>query len=672
MSKEEVYSQITSFNKKIIEEKETKSKKFYYVQDDVAIDKANFFNHLINNGNEGFTTSFNKIIDLCYGSGNLTSHIIFDCNLEYEKVTLNDKDIENRNNDLVLGNKTDFDFLDENSFNEKYNLIIFNPQIGGSESGSVSFESIEPIIYDGSLEEYLDEQGIEQGEYKITYSTDKKKYLIHSDTKSKADMTAELKNIKIFNYNDVFFQSKEYLEVGIETNIVKFRKTLGKISFEDTVIIFFGEEKHFKSLFADYICVRRYLDTQPKQLFIICKSEESKICFENLESEFIEVDCESKYSSGNENFSFDELLEKLNNTNVYEGITGIFNTGKRVTFSSSPLDETGKINNWMDFAYLNILFKGVPGTGKSYAVNNIIENFLNLNLNHDNVLRINIHSASSNSDLMQGIGISSNNSGNIVYNEKQGLILDIIKRATFKPNQPFVLVLEEIQENSLNELIGDLIYLIEDEKRSKLTADDNEYNSYEELVNKLVNNNEVEYYVKIPFLVSDKTEYRKMILPKNLFIFCTSNYRDDKKVIEDNLLRRFEVIEIYPKNEVSNVYVKIFFETLNNSIKEELKDEVHPDRFMIGHAIFKNVTNEKDFFRVLLKVVTEFKDIREIEFDTFKNIIKKVTLPKKNDGTTDINDLNLSDGYFGLIKQLQEKIAYEFLTENERITSTNE
>ena len=88
--------------------------------------------------------------------------------------------------------------------------------------------------------------------------------------------------------------------------------------------------------------------------------------------------------------------------------------------------------------------------------------------------------------------------------------------------------------------------------------------------------------------------------------------------------------------------------------------------------IFKNVTNEKDFFRVLLKVVTEFKDIREIEFDTFKNIIKKVTLPKKNDGTTDINDLNLSDGYFGLIKQLQEKIAYEFLTENERITSTNE
>lgn len=369
--------------------------------------------------------------------------------------------------------------------------------------------------------------------------------------------------------------------------------------------------------------------------------------------------------------SSDNQLEFVNNEIVIHDKVKNTKQIDREQFSTKPLDETGKTNKWMDFSYLNILFKGVPGTGKSYAVNNIIENFLNLSLNHNNVLRINIHSASSNSDLMQGIGISSNDSGKIIYNEKQGLILDIIKRATFNPMQPYVLVLEEIQENSLNELIGDLIYLIEDEKRSELIADDSEYNSYEKLVDILVENKKVKHYVKIPFLVSDKTEYRKMIIPKNLFIFCTSNYRDDKKVIEDNLLRRFEVIEVYPKNEISSEYVKEFFTTLNKAISEELKDEVHPDRFMIGHAIFKKVDNEKDFYRVLLKVVTEFKDIREIEFDTFKNIIDKVTLPKKDD-TTNIIELVLDDGYFGLITQLQNEIAYEFLIENEQDTSTNE
>lgn len=139
------------------------------------------------------------------------------------------------------------------------------------------------------------------------------------------------------------------------------------------------------------------------------------------------------------------------------------------------------------FEYKNILFKGVPGTGKSRTIDKIIENNLNLK-EESNILRINIHSSSSNSDLMQGIGINSND-GTIEYKEKQGLILDFIQKVTFNPYQPFVLILEEIQENSLNELIGDLIYLIEDSKRTIINfADDNDY-TYEELIEKIQKQN---------------------------------------------------------------------------------------------------------------------------------------------------------------------------------------
>ena len=363
---------------------------------------------------------------------------------------------------------------------------------------------------------------------------------------------------------------------------------------------------------------------------------------------------------------FDNFSKNIEQTD--SGKKEVYNT---IKFSTTSLNEKDKVSNeqskedfWKTFEYLNILFKGVPGTGKSYVINNIVEKHLNLNLHSDNVLRINIHSASSNSDLMQGIGISSND-GKIQYDEKQGLILDIIKRATFNPNQPFVLILEEIQENNLNELIGDLIYLIEDEKRSKLEADNKEYNSYEELVNTLVDSKKITYYVKIPFLVRDNTVYRKMILPKNLYIFCTSNYRDDKKVIEDNLLRRFEVIEIYPKKGIASEYTREFFEALNSEIKKELSDEIHPDRFMIGHAIFQKVSEEKDFYRVLLKIVTEFKDIKEVDFDTFKSIIEKTEshIPKNKNTNEVIIKLKLDDNYYGLITQLQEKIEYEFLKE---------
>jgi 5-methylcytosine-specific restriction enzyme B len=286
------------------------------------------------------------------------------------------------------------------------------------------------------------------------------------------------------------------------------------------------------------------------------------------------------------------------------------------------------------FEYKNILFKGVPGTGKSRTIDKIIENNLNLK-EESNILRINIHSSSSNSDLMQGIGINSND-GTIEYKEKQGLILDFIQKATFNPYQPFVLILEEIQENSLNELIGDLIYLIEDSKRTTINfADDNNY-TYEELIEKIQKQNKEKLStIKLPNLVSQNNIYKTMLLPNNLFIFCTSNYRDDKKVIEDNLLRRFDVIEIYPKykedlgNDFKTQTISNFLRNLNLSILEFCRDkgEIHPDRFMIGHSIWLKINNEKDFKRAFLKVITEFKDIKDFHFDDFNEIVKDITFP---------------------------------------------
>jgi len=312
-----------------------------------------------------------------------------------------------------------------------------------------------------------------------------------------------------------------------------------------------------------------------------------------------------------------------------------------------------------DFKYKNILLKGVPGTGKSLTLDNIINNHLDLRNYPNNILRINIHSASSNSDLMQGIGISSKEDGGIEYKEKQGLILRLIEKAIFNPNQPFVLVLEEIQENSLNELIGDLIYLIEDDKRAKKVEPDNEEYTYADLVNKIINETDSNV-VKLPSLISHDSKSKKMILPNNLFIFCTSNYRDDRKVIEDNLLRRFEVIEIYPKykedigDDFKTSEVSRFLKDLNQKIVKVCKSngEIHPDRFMIGHSIWLKVNNEESFSRAFLKVLIEFKDVKEMHYDDFEKIIKGLKFPMKIK-----SDYN---GYEEWIKALQSK-CYNFL-----------
>jgi hypothetical protein len=183
-----------------------------------------------------------------------------------------------------------------------------------------------------------------------------------------------------------------------------------------------------------------------------------------------------------------------------------------------------------------------------------------------------------------------------------------------------------------------------------MVADDEEY-GYQELVEKIVADNPETAYVEIPYLVNDSTEYRKMIMPNNLYIFCTSNYRDDKKVIEDNLLRRFEVLEIYPKADVVHEYCKEFFSQLNEKILDVMSDEIHPDRFLIGHSNWLKVDSKEKFYRAFLKVVVEFKDIKEVEFSDFEEIVEKLPF---------VDELDLNS-YKVLIEDLQNNAGYDFL-----------
>jgi hypothetical protein len=293
------------------------------------------------------------------------------------------------------------------------------------------------------------------------------------------------------------------------------------------------------------------------------------------------------------------------------------------------------------FPYKNLLLKGVPGTGKSRLIDEIIKNniFKLENENDDfecysikdmkenNVLRINIHAATNNSELMQGIGVRTNSTSQIEYSEKQGLILDHIVKAIFQPALPFVIILEEVQENNLNRLIGDLIFLIEDSRRAKFNKDDNEYiDGYVESdkVNERVKKKEKGDTVLLPSLI-EKNSSMTLCIPENLYFFCTSNYRDDRKIMEDNLLRRFEVIEVYPDSNGpftgKNTKVQKFFEELNKNIVKQFSGETHPDRFEVGHANWMDVANAPDFSSALCQLIVDFKDVKEETWECFSKIL---------------------------------------------------
>ena len=340
-----------------------------------------------------------------------------------------------------------------------------------------------------------------------------------------------------------------------------------------------------------------------------------------------------RYANFNENSDYFRFLSSNHIDNTFN----IFPMPNNFPSDSYNSVSTKIVN---DYPFSNILLKGVPGTGKSRKIEEILnKNIFGLKdgeaedeclttsvLKHKNVVRINIHSGLSNSELMQGIGVLTTDNNEIKYYEKRGVLLKHIAKAILNPSLPYVIILEEIQENNLNRLIGDLIFLIEEDRRVEFDTNftdmlDSEidFSFVSEQVVQKANLNKV----LLPSLIEDSQEIF-LCMPKNLYVFCTSNYRDDKKIMEDNMLRRFEIIDLFPdKTAISNPKVAEFFSKMNDNIllSFDEKFEIHPDRFLIGHAIWLNVNDDKTFCKALNKVAIDFKDLKEVDFLTFKNII---------------------------------------------------
>jgi 5-methylcytosine-specific restriction protein B len=135
----------------------------------------------------------------------------------------------------------------------------------------------------------------------------------------------------------------------------------------------------------------------------------------------------------------------------------------------------------------------------------------------------------------------------------------------FKPieQHDFVLIIDEINRANISRVFGELITLIEEDKRW-----DNEHK------------------LKIKLPLGDE-----FAVPKNLYIIGTMNTADKSIALLDIALRRrFEFVPMYPNANKVEPEVQLFFEKLNEAIKKERGAD-----FAIGHSYLMNNQPEKEF-----------------------------------------------------------------------------
>lgn len=217
---------------------------------------------------------------------------------------------------------------------------------------------------------------------------------------------------------------------------------------------------------------------------------------------------------------------------------------------------------------------------------------------------ITFHQSFSYEDFIEGIRptyIKESNS--IDYSPKDGVFKEICKTASKHPEKEYAVFIDEINRGNISEIFGELISLIEVDKRKDM---------------------ENELSATLPY---SKDIF---VVPRNLNIFGTMNSADRSVgTIDIALRRRFKFIPMTPNTKaisdeltlnhidphnVDGINVIKLFNVINSRI-ELLIDRNH----MIGQAMFMSVRNSTDVIRIIKEKIIPlleeyfFNDLQKIQ-----------------------------------------------------------
>lgn len=232
---------------------------------------------------------------------------------------------------------------------------------------------------------------------------------------------------------------------------------------------------------------------------------------------------------------------------------------------------------------MNQILFGAPGTGKTYSTAEhavaivekrpisigqctaderkaLMRKYHDL-VNRNFITFTTFHQSYGYEDFIQGIRPDTQN-GSISFFKSDGVFKRASDRAMADPENNYVIIIDEINRANISKVFGELITLIEEDKR------------WGEL-NQLS--------VTLPM-------GETFSVPNNLYIIGTMNSADKSiSLIDTALRRRFSFVEMPPREDfVSDPVLRQVMRALNDYLKKEFRNT----DLLIGHAYFMNKAEE--------------------------------------------------------------------------------
>lgn len=204
----------------------------------------------------------------------------------------------------------------------------------------------------------------------------------------------------------------------------------------------------------------------------------------------------------------------------------------------------------------NLVLQGPPGTGKTFMARRLAHCLTGAR-DADAVAMVQFHQAYAYEDFVQGYRPTESGG----FELRNGVFYEFCERARARPDAPHVLVIDEINRGNLSRIFGELLMLIEEDKRSE------------------------EYAVSLTY----GEPGQHFFVPPNLHVLGLMNTADRSLAVVDYALRRrfaFERLEPAFGGEKGKKFVRFLVE--KRGTDEELARRIDKRLAALNDAIAKD------------------------------------------------------------------------------------